>query len=58
MWLVPCGPAAALERTLDEVVVTAQKREQSVQDVPIVVTAVSGSCCVTPACATSRTSRS
>jgi outer membrane receptor protein involved in Fe transport len=29
-------------RTLDEVLVTAQKREQNVQDVPIVVTAVSG----------------
>ena len=42
MWLVPCGPAAALERTLDEVVVTAQKRAESVQDVPIVVTALSG----------------
>ncbi len=42
------GAAAAQEqdsergRTLDEVVVTAQKREQNVQDVPIVITAVSG----------------
>jgi len=29
-------------RTVDEVIVTAQKREQSLQDVPIVVTSVSG----------------
>ncbi|MGE0582657.1 MAG: TonB-dependent receptor [Steroidobacteraceae bacterium] len=40
--LAPCGPAAALDRTLDEVVVTAQKRAENVQDVPIVVTAISG----------------
>ncbi len=39
------GQAAAQEggnRTVEEVVVTAQKREQRLQDVPIVVTAVSG----------------
>ncbi|HNR22524.1 MAG TPA: TonB-dependent receptor, partial [Steroidobacteraceae bacterium] len=44
-----CGGTAVAQdqdsergRTLDEVLVTAQKREQNVQDVPIVVTAVSG----------------
>ncbi len=36
------GPASAQERTLDEVVVTAQKRAENVQDVPVVVTAVPG----------------
>src|SRR5262245_31039383 len=30
------------EPTVDEIIVTAQKREQSLQDVPIVVTAISG----------------
>ena len=38
-------PAVAEEdqgRTVDEIIVTAQKREQSLQDVPIVVTTVSG----------------
>lgn len=34
--------SAASGRTLDEVLVTAQKREQNVQDVPIVITAISG----------------
>src|SRR5437762_3058699 len=34
------APAAA--REIEEIVVTAQKREQSLQDVPIVVTSVSG----------------
>lgn len=33
-------PAADAPRTVDEIVVTAQKRTQSLQDVPIVVTAV------------------
>ncbi len=46
--LVSGGPVAAQDqnvergRTLDEVVVTAQKREENIQDVPMVVTAVSG----------------
>jgi iron complex outermembrane recepter protein len=35
------GPAAG-GRTIETIIVTAQKREQSLQDVPIVVTAVSG----------------
>jgi len=34
------APAASTPRTIDEVVVTAQLREQSLQDVPIVVTSV------------------
>src|SRR6187549_3487050 len=34
--------AADAAHTIDEIVVTAQKREQSLQDVPIVVTSVSG----------------
>ncbi|OHB26440.1 MAG: hypothetical protein A2790_18600 [Phenylobacterium sp. RIFCSPHIGHO2_01_FULL_69_31] len=33
---------AAADREIEEIVVTAQKREQSLQDVPIVVTTVSG----------------
>jgi len=41
-----CGAQAqedtASSREIDEIVVTAQKREQSLQDVPIVVTSVSG----------------
>ncbi len=43
---VVAGAAAAQDapqnREVDEIVVTAQKREQSLQDVPIVVTSVSG----------------
>jgi len=35
-------PAFTYASTLEEIVVTAQKREQSLQDVPISVTAVSG----------------
>jgi hypothetical protein len=45
-------------KTLDALVVTAQKREEAMQDVPIVVTACRSRCCRTPACATSRTCRS
>jgi outer membrane receptor protein involved in Fe transport len=37
----PAAPAAGQGRTVDEIVVTAQKRVQSLQDVPIVVTTVS-----------------
>ncbi len=40
--LLPGGDAVAQGRTLDEVVVTAQKRAENVQDVPIVVTAIPG----------------
>ena len=36
------APAAATPETLDRVVVTAQKREQQVQEVPIAMTAYSG----------------
>ncbi|MGH6966875.1 MAG: TonB-dependent receptor plug domain-containing protein, partial [Phenylobacterium sp.] len=34
------GDTGGSQRTIDEIVVTAQKREQSLQDVPIVVTSV------------------
>src|SRR5690606_38413326 len=37
------GPAAAQSVLMEEVVVTAQKREQSAQDVGIAITAYSGS---------------
>ncbi|HEY3695803.1 TonB-dependent receptor [Phenylobacterium sp.] len=39
-----CGATHAQDQTptVDEIIVTAQKREQSLQDVPIVVTAVAG----------------
>ncbi|MGE0623481.1 MAG: TonB-dependent receptor [Pseudomonadales bacterium] len=39
---VPAVAAAAEEATIEEIVVTAQKREQSLQDVPISVSAFSG----------------
>lgn len=35
------GSGADSERTIESIIVTAQKREQSLQDVPIVVTAIS-----------------
>jgi iron complex outermembrane recepter protein len=38
----PAAPAPAAFTTIDEVVVTARRREESLQDVPISVTAVSG----------------
>lgn len=38
----PADPAAAQQRVLEEIVVTAQKREQSIQDVGITITAWSG----------------
>jgi iron complex outermembrane recepter protein len=38
----PAAPNGESARSIMEVVVTAQKREQNLQDVPIVVTAVSG----------------
>jgi outer membrane cobalamin receptor len=45
--------------TVDDIIVTAQKREQSLQDVPIVVTSLSASSSSkTPASRTSRTCRS
>lgn len=38
-----CGPAFAQDnREIDEIIVNAQKREQSLQDVPIAVTVISG----------------
>ncbi|MCR9106275.1 MAG: TonB-dependent receptor [Gammaproteobacteria bacterium] len=37
-----CAPLTAAAQTLEEVVVTAQKRSQSLQDVPISISAVSG----------------
>ncbi len=36
------SPGHAQARTLDEIVVTARKREESIQDIPVSVTAVSG----------------
>jgi outer membrane receptor protein involved in Fe transport len=42
-------------QTIDDIIVTAQKREQNLQDVPIVVTSLSAR---TPVSATSRTCRS
>ncbi|MGH7896316.1 MAG: TonB-dependent receptor, partial [Candidatus Binatia bacterium] len=48
VWLVVAAAAALAEdgpqagRTIEEIVVTAQKTEQSIQDVPISVTAISG----------------
>ena len=38
--LILLTPSLAAAQTVDEIVVTAQKREQSLQDVPIVVTSV------------------
>ena len=38
--MVLIAPSVATAQTVDEIVVTAQKREQSLQDVPIVVTSV------------------
>ena len=43
---------------VDDIIVTAQKREQSLQDVPIVVTTLSQGCFRTRASVTSRISRS
>jgi outer membrane receptor protein involved in Fe transport len=40
--LAPVAPPTLAQVALEEIVVTAQKREQSLQDVPIAVTAVSG----------------
>jgi len=40
--LAACAQAQAQDTVLEEVIVTAQKRAQSLQDVPISVTAVSG----------------
>ena len=41
---------------LEEVVVTAQKREQSLQDVPIAISALSAAALSRPACRTCTTS--
>ena len=40
--LVPAMPLMAQQLMLEEVIVTAQKREQSLQDVPIAVAAMTG----------------
>jgi iron complex outermembrane receptor protein len=37
-----CGPALADDETLEEIVVTAQKREQNIQNVPIAISAFTG----------------
>ena len=39
---LPLAPAAQEQGYLEEIMVTAQKREQNVQDIPIAVTALSG----------------
>ena len=41
---IPVSPAAEapVEGNLEEIVVTAQKRSENLQDVPIAITAVSG----------------
>ena len=39
---VSCLPARSCQQVLEEVIVTAQKREQNVQDVGIAITAFSG----------------
>ena len=40
--VLACGAAAAQDVLIEEIVVTAQKREQNIQDVPVAVTAYSG----------------
>ncbi|MEO0580335.1 MAG: hypothetical protein AAFZ58_16745, partial [Pseudomonadota bacterium] len=40
--LLAAAPAAAQDFTLEEIVVTAQKREQSLSDVPLAVSAITG----------------
>ncbi len=42
IFIFPCQPALAQSGLLEEVIVTAQKREQSIQDVGISITAISG----------------
>ena len=41
-WIVSVSPYAKSAAVLEEVVVTAQLREQSLQDVPVSVSAISG----------------
>ena len=41
-WSLPVGSASAQESELEEIVVTAQKRAENLQDVPISITAMSG----------------
>ena len=40
--LLGCAQALAQEQQLQEVVVTAQRREQNIQNVPIAITAFTG----------------
>ena len=42
VFFMPVAPAAQEQSLLEEIIVTAQKREQNIQDIPVAVTALSG----------------